>query len=72
MAADVIPHPLLVTCVVPGCDLRGAFGVDVCLLRGRIGRWYCRAHRDGVAPPMPAAEQDVPRPRANGGQGRLL
>lgn len=69
---SVVPHPLVMTCMVAGCDRLGAYGHDVCLLRGRVGRWYCREHREGIALPMPAAEQDMPRPRANGGQGRLL
>ncbi|WP_133251524.1 hypothetical protein [Zavarzinia aquatilis] len=68
---SAIPHPLVVTCMMPDCDLPGAFGVDVCLLRGRIGRWYCSAHRDGGAV-APVIEPALERPRPNGGQGRLL
>ena len=32
------------------CGAFGAFGYDVCLRAGRLGRWYCAEHRPGGRP----------------------
>ena len=56
MAEDDEPNPERVGLVVmePGrpfvhycavCGAWGAFGYDVDPMKGRLGRWYCNAHR---------------------------
>jgi hypothetical protein len=48
------------------CGKWGDFGYDVHLLKGQLGKWYCREHRpvgDLTAPPSPLPPPSAPEPK---------
>lgn len=53
------------------CGQWGAFGYGVSLLKGKLGTWYCRAHRpDTAKKPPQIIPEIIPEPQS--GQLPLL
>lgn len=44
------------------CGEWGAFGFGVSQLRGKLGTWYCAAHKPQPEPPKPEPERQEPAP----------